>query len=228
MHCLFLCIGGGFFDMDILDSVMEMIGVLAFAVSGALVAVRHRMDLFGVIMLGIITALGGGVIRDVILGIVPPSAFQSPVQGLTAAGAAVLLFLPVLRRRLTRDARFDALLQSADAVGLGIFTVHGLKTAVDAGFGENVALLLFVAVITGVGGGILRDLLAGERPAVFVRHIYATASLAGAVLCVLLRHVTGLHTAMYISVVLIVLLRLGARHFRWNLPKAELLEEETK
>ena len=97
--------------MDILDSVMEMIGVLDFAVSGALVAVRHRMDLFGVIMLGIITALGGGVIRDVILGIVPPSAFQSPVQGLTAAGAAVLLFLPVLRRRLTRDARFDALLQ---------------------------------------------------------------------------------------------------------------------
>ena len=150
--------------MDILDSVMEMIGVLAFAVSGALVAVRHRMDLFGVIMLGIITALGGGVIRDVILGIVPPSAFQSPVQGLTAAGAAVLLFLPVLRRRLTRDARFDALLQSADAVGLGIFTVHGLKTAVDAGFGENVALLLFVAVITGVGGGICGICWRGSGP----------------------------------------------------------------
>ena len=212
--------------MGILDSVLELVGVLAFAVSGALVGVRHRMDLFGVIMLGITTALGGGVIRDLILGLTPPAAFQSPVHALLAAGVSVLIFLPFLRRHLVLDTRFDALLQTADAVGLGIFTVRGLKTAVEAGFGENTALLLFVAVITGVGGGILRDLLAGRRPAVFVRHIYATASLAGAVLCVLLLRVTSLYTAMYASIAVIVLLRVGARHYRWNLPKAELLDGE--
>ena len=212
--------------MEILDSVLELVGVLAFAVSGALVGVRHRMDLFGVIMLGITTALGGGVIRDLILGLTPPAAFRSPAQALLAAGVSVVIFLPLLRRRLVLDTRFDALLQTADAVGLGIFTVRGLKTALDAGFGGNTALLLFVAVITGVGGGILRDLLAGRRPAVFVRHIYATASLAGAVLCVLLQRVMNLHAAMYASIVVIVLLRVGARHYRWNLPKAELLDEE--
>lgn len=208
--------------MDVFSAIFEMIGVVAFAISGALVGIRHKMDLFGVISLGVITALGGGVIRDVILGIVPPAAFQNPTQVLVAAVVSILVFLPFSRRRLARSTvQFDTLLLIADSIGLGIFTVHGLRAAVNAGFSNNLFLLIFVALITGVGGGVLRDLLAGERPYIFVKHIYACASIVGALLCALTAPRCGIQLAMTLGCAAVILLRLSSARYRWNLPKAD-------
>lgn len=208
--------------MDVFSAIFEMIGVLAFAVSGALVGIRHKMDVFGVASLGVITALGGGVIRDVVLGIVPPAAFQNPTQAIAAIAVSILVFLPFSRRRLARSsAQFDTILLIADSIGLGIFTVHGLRAAVNAGFSDNLFLLLFVALITGVGGGILRDLLAGERPYVFVKHIYACASIVGALLCALSAPFCGIQLAMAFGCAAVILLRLSSARYRWNLPRAD-------
>lgn len=208
--------------MDVFSAIFEMIGVLAFAVSGALVGIRHKMDLFGVISLGVVTALGGGVIRDVVLGIVPPAAFQNPTQVFAAIAVSVLVFLPFSRRRLARStAQFDTLLLVADSIGLGIFTVHGLRAAVNAGFSDNLFLLIFVALITGVGGGVLRDLLAGERPYIFVKHIYACASIVGALLCALAAPRCGIQLAMALGCAAVILLRLSSARYRWNLPRAD-------
>ncbi len=207
--------------MDLFSSILEMIGVLAFAVSGALVGMRNGMDLFGVAVMGLMTALGGGVIRDVVLGITPPAAFQNPAQVLAAVLVSVLVFLPFIRRRLeSRTAGFDRLLLAADSVGLGIFTVHGLGTAVGAGYGDNLFLMIFVAVVTGVGGGVMRDLLAGQKPYIFVKHIYACASLVGALICAAFARAGQLQLGMAVGCAAVIALRLGAAHYRWNLPHA--------
>ena len=142
--------------MEILVVVLEIIGTVAFAVSGALVAVEKKMDIFGVAILGLVTATGGGVLRDVILGILPPRTFTNPVYALVALGTALVMFFPVLRRAKGGYKIFmDKLLLVMDSLGLAIFTVVGMRIAVDAGFQVNYFLLIFVGVVTGVGGGII-------------------------------------------------------------------------
>ena len=201
--------------------IVEIIGTVAFAVSGAMVGLKKGMDVFGVSILGIVTAVGGGVIRDLILGNTPPMTFRNPVYALVAVAVSLIVFLPVIRRLFDRFQSFyDHLLLGMDSVGLGIFTVMGVRTAYDAGH-DGIFLSLFVGVITGVGGGILRDVLAGQTPYIFVKHIYACASLAGALICVLFWNLTGGAWAMVLGFVSVVLLRTLAAHFRWNLPRAK-------
>ena len=150
---------------DVLVFVLELIGTVAFAVSGAIVGIKKQMDLFGVIVLGICTAVGGGIVRDLILGVTPPVTFQNPVYTLTAAAVSVLMFLPHMRARIGRhEPVFDRLLLVMDAVGLGVFTVVGVQCAYQKSEDYTLFLLLFVGLITGVGGGVLRDVFSGERP----------------------------------------------------------------
>lgn len=142
---------------DVLVFVLELIGTVAFAVSGAIVGIKKQMDLFGVIVLGICTAVGGGIVRDLILGITPPVTFQNPVYTLTAAAVSVLMFLPHMRARIGRhEPVFDRLLLVMDAVGLGVFTVVGVQCAYQQSEDYTLFLLIFVGLITGVGGGVLR------------------------------------------------------------------------
>ena len=170
---------------EILVFILELIGTAAFAVSGAIVGIKKQMDLFGVIVLGVCTAVGGGIVRDLILGITPPVTFQNPVYALTAAVISAILFLPHVRARLNRhEPLYDRLLLLMDAVGLGIFTVVGVQCAYEHSAQYSMFLLVFVGLITGVGGGVLRDVFSGERPYIFVRHFYACASIAGALVCV--------------------------------------------
>ena len=207
--------------MDLLNVLTEMLGTIAFAISGAMIAIRKKMDIFGVCMLGLVTATGGGMVRDITLGRTPPSLFESPIYIAAAVLASIVVFLPPLRAWFGRDHRlFDAVLLLADSLGLGAFTIHGLKVALDAGFSGNILLLIFSATVTGVGGGVFRDLFAGERPHIFVKHIYACASIAGAALCLMLRGVTGDRAAMLISGLAIVGVRLFAAKLHLNLPKA--------
>ena len=130
----------------------EILGTIAFAVSGAVVAISKKMDIFGVAILGMTTAVGGGILRDLILGITPPAAFQSPGYALTSIAVSMLVFLPPVRRLLHWNEKlYDTALLLFDAIGLGIFTVIGVQTAYIATGELNAFLAIFVGVVTGCG-----------------------------------------------------------------------------
>ena len=207
--------------MQILLILFELIGTAAFAVSGAFVAIAKKMDLLGVAVLGMTTAVGGGIIRDVLLGVTPPASLRNPLYALAAIVCALLTFLPAVRRIFTeRQNLCDRILLIADSVGLGVFSVVGVRAAIAAGFGDNLFLQVFVGAMTGVGGGVLRDVMADSTPYIFAKHIYACASLAGALLCAVLWRFFGELPSMIVGAVLTFVLRLLAAKFRWSLPKA--------
>ncbi len=204
--------------------IVEIIGTVAFACSGAMVAIRKHLDLLGVVVLGVITAVGGGMLRDLLIGINPPSLFVNPVYVMAAFISVVILFLIVKFKRMSMEvlssAAYDRIMSFLDAIGLGAFTVVGIDTAIASGFGQYRFLIIFLGVITGVGGGILRDIMAGEIPAVLRRHIYACASLAGAFCYVYLMEWGSDNIALIVSALLVVVIRVLARHYKWNLPRA--------
>lgn len=207
--------------METLVLILEIIGTVAFAVSGAMVGINKKMDIFGVSILGLTVSIGGGVIRDLILGNTPPATFSNPIYAVIAILTSIFVFIPGIRNLLKKTQKiYDLTLRIMDSVGLGVFTVVGVQVAKSVSYDASTFLAIFVGVITGVGGGILRDLFADEMPAIFVKHIYACASLAGAVLCALLWNILGSAAAMLIGGAVIITLRLCAAHFRWSLPKA--------
>lgn len=206
--------------------ILELIGTVAFSISGAMTAMKKNMDIFGVMILGLTTAVGGGVIRDLVLGVTPPATFQSPIYAVTALITAVIVFLPMVRRLFSKYHRaYELLMLWMDSLGLGIFSVIGVQAAFSISGDFNLFLMSFVGVITGVGGGVIRDMMAGNMPYIFVKHIYACASLAGALLCTVLWKVVTPPVAMGVGVVIVVLIRLLSAHFRWSLPKAHLSGE---
>lgn len=203
--------------------VLEIIGTIAFAISGAIIAMENEMDIFGVCVLGLTTAVGGGIMRDLILGCTPPTTFIKPVYALVALGTSLFMFLPFVQKMLAKNKKvYDFSLRIADAIGLGVFSVIGVQAAISSA-PDNLWLLLFVGVITGVGGGVLRDIMAGHTPYIFVKHFYACASLIGTAACVLLWKFVGEEWAMILGASLVILLRLLAAQFRWRLPKAKIL-----
>ena len=205
--------------MDTVLLAFEIIGTAAFAVSGAFTAVRRDMDVFGVMILGLTTAVGGGVIRDLILGLTPPRTFQHPIYAAISLAAAVVVFL-IARRGWTEKSSgpYAVTMLVMDSLGLGAFTVSGMGAALDAGQ-DGVFLLVFVGVVTGVGGGVLRDIMSGETPLIFRKHVYASASILGALLCAALLGVNET-LALTLGMAATVVIRLLAAAFRWNLPHA--------
>ena len=199
--------------------ILEIIGTVAFAASGAMTALKKDMDIFGVAILGLTTAVGGGVIRDVILGATPPTMFEKPVYALVAVVMSIIIFIPGIRRMLTKNHKiYDNVIRVMDSLGLAIFTVMGISTAKALPDEHNLFLLVFVGVITGVGGGLMRDIMAGDTPYIFVKHIYACASIVGAILCVLLWNVLGVVWAMFVGAATVFVIRMLAAHFKWSLP----------
>ncbi len=211
--------------MDGFILALELLGTLAFAASGAMTGIKKNMDIFGVMILGLVTAVGGGIIRDLVLGSTPPATFQNPVYSTTALITAMIIFLPFVRKLLSRYHKaYDRLMFAMDTVGLGVFTVIGVRAAFAISGDYGLFLMTFVGVITGVGGGVLRDVLAGNTPYIFVKHIYACASLAGALITTLLWRVLPSLWAMALGLILVVLIRILSAHFRWSLPKAKFEE----
>ena len=147
---------------------VEIIGTVAFASSGAMVAVRKKLDLFGIIVLGVITAVGGGMLRDLMIGNIPPNMFRNPVYVFAAFLTVIVLFVLFRLRPSLLGGRYieqyEKIMNILDAIGLGAFTVTGIDTGVEAGYGSYHFLIIFLGVITGIGGGILRDIMAGETP----------------------------------------------------------------
>ena len=209
---------------DLIIFIMEMMGTVAFAASGAMLGIRKKMDLFGVCVLGVTTSVGGGAIRDVTLGIIPPGMFRRPIYTIVAVMVSLGLFALLYVRRNLLDGRigqlYDLLMNISDAIGLGIFTVVGINTAWNAGY-HQLFLLVFVGVITGVGGGLLRDVMAQEKPYILTKHIYACASIIGALVCVCAEDALGHLEAMMTGAVAVVIVRFLAMHYRWNLPRIE-------
>ena len=202
--------------------ILEIVGTVAFAISGAIVGIQKKMDIFGVSILGLTTAVGGGILRDLILNITPPAAFVDPVFAVTAIVVSILFFIPSVRATLEyRRKLYDLLILVMDSVGLGLFTVVGVRAAMNAGFASNLFLATFVGVLTGVGGGILRDIFAGDMPYIFIKHFYACASIIGAWTCALTWRSLYEVPSMILGATAIVVLRLLAAHFRWSLPKAK-------
>lgn len=208
--------------MDEFIFILELIGTVAFASSGAMIAIEKKMDIFGVNVLGATTAVGGGIMRDIILGLTPPGAFSHPVYVLVATLTSTILFVIAYAKPTAFESRvktdyYDKLMFWCDTAGLGIFTVVGIQAAVRAVGGENVFFFVFIGTLTGVGGGVLRDIMAGETPYILVKHIYACAAIAGGIVCVVGRTAFGEAYGTILGLAATVLLRFLAAHFRWNL-----------
>ena len=202
--------------------IFDIIGTIAFAISGAVVAIEKKMDLLGVVILGVITAVGGGIIRDITLGITPPNAFRSSYDIIIATITAIITFIVIWIRSTQNPYTkhyFALLLFVSDTVGLGVFTVMGVQTALEKVTNPSDVLLIFVGVITGVGGGVIRDLLAGNIPYIFKKHIYASACILGSIVCMLCWSPFGKEKAMLFGALCVVLIRVLASHYKWNLPR---------
>ena len=192
---------------------LDLIGTFAFALNGALTAVRvARLDVIGVVTLGIITALGGGIVRDVLIGDLPPATFNNWRYLAVAAGGSLLAFL--FGRRLERLSRLITVL---DAAGLSLFAVTGAGKALALGLGPAQAVTL--GAVTGVGGGTLRDVLTQRIPTVLRSELYAIPALAGATITVISSElrVGGLPATLAGAAVCFVIRMLGV-HFDLNAP----------
>lgn len=199
-----------------LERVLDLAGVLAFAISGASLAAQRGFDIVGMTVLALSTGLGGGITRDVLIGDVPPAALQD--QAYLIAPLVAVLIVMVGHSRIDRVRRPVLVF---DAVGLGVFCVVGTAKSLDFGARSLTAVLL--GVLTAVGGGILRDVLAREVPTVFRRdaELYAVPAAAGATAVAVLWGLDAFNAASATAVVVAaIVLRLLAMRFRWRAPSA--------
>lgn len=195
--------------------VLDLIGTFVFAVSGAVSGVKHRIDLFGVLVLSFVAATAGGIMRDVLIGAVPPAAFEDwrYITLSLVAGLTTFFWYPLINRMKSPVQIFDAL-------GLGLFAISGAGKALAFHLGPGAAILM--GVLTGIGGGMARDVLVSEVPVVFTAELYAVAALAGAVV-VVAGDIFFPHYApiAVIGGIVCVVLRLLAIRNRWKLPVAQ-------
>lgn len=214
---------------ELIYFIFEMIGTVAFAVSGAMVAIQKKVDIFGVIVLSAVTALGGGIGRDIIMGSLPPRMFSDYRYVLGAVVTAVLVFIVayIFREQYQRRARgVDEVNNIFDAIGLGVFTVTGVQVAIESGFMVNGILVVCLGVLTGIGGGLIRDVMLREIPFVLKKRIYALASIAGGVLYyTMYRHGIDIAATTVCSVALTFSIRICATVFKWDLPRVKLEEK---
>ncbi len=217
---------GAFMGTEIILTVLEILGTVAFAISGAYVAIKARLDVFGVVIIGCITCIGGGIIRDIIIGSTPPRIFDRLYFVLIAAVVSLIYFIiACIYRKKFEDInhRVEQVNNVFDAIGLGAFTVLGTEIAFIEGVQGNVGLSLLLGVLTGVGGGVFRDILTATTPYIFKKHVYAIASIVGAVLYYVIRYYTN-DTLLpsIIAMAVVIVIRLLAAHFHWELPKANI------
>ncbi|AJM93222.1 trimeric intracellular cation channel family protein [Nitrosopumilus piranensis] len=203
------------FELGSFISILDYLGTIAFAVTGASKAIAHNADIFGIIVLASVVGVAGGITRDMIFGRFP-TAFSDPIYiSLTAASGVVMFFLySKLKRQMATWLVFDA-------VGLGVFSIIGASIAHQV-VGLEFLPMLFAGVITAIGGGILRDVFVREIPIVFVKEVYAVASVAGIVVFyAILSSGVDIQVSSIIGIVVATGIRLLAMKYNWNLPKVQ-------
>ena len=199
--------------MDIIYA-LDLVGTAAFAASGAWVGVRKHMDLFGVLVLGVVTAVGGGTLRDLLLGDIPPFSLKDETYICIAITVSLVVFINRVRFKV-----FEKPLLYFDAVGLGTFVVIGTTKALDFQLGFLGAILM--GVMTGTAGGVIRDILANQVPLILRREIYASACVAGGSLLVILEQIgVGRPVAALSAAGTVIIVRLMAIHYDWGLPRS--------
>jgi uncharacterized membrane protein YeiH len=199
-------------DMNIIY-ILDLVGTAAFAASGAWVGVRKHMDLFGVLVLGVVTAVGGGTLRDLLLGDIPPFSLKDETYICIAITVSLVVFI-----NRVRFEAFEKPLLYFDAIGLGTFVVIGTTKALDFQLGFLGAVLM--GVMTGTAGGVVRDILANQVPLILRREIYASACVAGGVLLIVLLQIgAGRPIAALFAASTVIIVRLLAIHYNWALPK---------
>lgn len=210
--------------------IFEMVGTVSFAVAGAMVAIKKKVDIFGVLVLSAVTALGGGIVRDILIGYLPPRMFSDYRYVLAAVVSALIVFIVayVFRNQFARSYNVvDGVNNIFDAIGLGIFTVTGARVAIDSGFTRNGILVVCLAVITGVGGGIIRDVMLKEIPFVLTKRIYAIASICGGTAYhLLVVNSVDKKLAAVISVAIVFVIRVLATVLKLDLPRVKFDENK--
>ena len=212
--------------------ILEILGTVAFSVSGALVAIKAKLDLLGVLLLGFVTSVGGGILRDVLIGRLPPAIFSRSYIVVIAVVTAMVVFIIsyIKRHKFTEfKNKIDHINILFDAIGLGAFTVMGTEVAFSCGLEDKIFLSITLGVLTGVGGGVIRDILVNDTPYVLKKHVYALVSIGGSILYYILRlYSDNALISMFAPIIMIVLLRLLAAKYRWSLPKVHIDDEDLK
>jgi len=204
---------------DMTLTILDLLGTLAFAMSGAFRAVKHELDLLGLLVLATATGVGGGIVRDVLLGTTPPSALRDETYLLVCILGALLVQLG--KRRI---AEHWDLVMGADAIGLGVFAAIGAEKA--EAFHAGPLTIVLMAALTATGGGVLRDLLVKEIPAVLCSGFYATAALIGGAVYVTLGWLQqSLEVKMIATILVTVILRFFAMHTNLSLPRIKSLPD---
>lgn len=199
----------------------DLFGVAVFAITGALMAGRKSMDVLGVMIVAVVTALGGGTLRDVILGRYPVVWIQDQIYILVAIGAALATLVWV---RMTRPIHETGLLV-ADAFGLSIFTVIGTQVAL--AMQVPLSAVVIMGVMTGVAGGVMRDIICNEIPLIFHKEIYATASMVGSLLYITLYRLnTPANLDIILAILAVLAIRLAAIRWQLQLPRFHLLDRD--
>jgi uncharacterized membrane protein YeiH len=199
--------------MDIIY-ILDLTGTAAFAASGAWVGVRKHMDLFGVLVLGVVTAVGGGTLRDLLLGDIPPFSLKDETYIYIAIAVSLVVFA-----NRNQFKAFEKPLLYFDAIGLGTFVVIGTTKALDYQLGLLGAVLM--GVMTGTAGGVMRDIMANQVPLILRREIYASACIAGGVLLASLEYFEVIRpVAALLAAGTVIVVRLLAIHYDWALPKS--------
>ena len=217
---------------------IEIIGIISFAIAGALVAIDKETDLFGVVFLSVMTCFGGGIIRDITIGRHPPAFFRElTYQFFIAVGVAITVFVlaRVFKKQYISKKHIVVEINNyIDALAIGIFSVSGVQTCINF-FGAESAGFVLCAVLgmtTAVGGGMIRDLILRDIPFILRKRIYALAALIGAVLyyvtVVVLFPNNGVAEVVgqIVAILIVVLIRILATKLKWNLPKAIIFDKE--
>ncbi|MGN8647144.1 trimeric intracellular cation channel family protein [Gracilibacillus sp. HCP3S3_G5_1] len=188
------------------------IGTIAFAISGSLIAIKKNLDIFGVILLGLTTALAGGVIRDLMIGNIPPTNIADPQYFLVSllASLTTILFYDKIDK-------FEHGITFSDAIGLGVFTAVGANAAISLDYSQPF-LIVAMGLVTGIGGGVLRDVFVREIPFVFRKEIYGIASIAGSIALICTYELLTPTISLYICLIVTLTIRMLAIKWKWNVP----------
>lgn len=204
--------------------ITELIGVVAFAVSGAMLGIEKKLDIFGVMVFAVTTACGGGVVRDILLGVIPPMMFRKSIYVMVAIVSSIAAFYlaSLLGSFWAEHVEFyNHWMNFLDALGLGVFAATSVNTVMQLYPGSGVFMATFMGTVTAVGGGVIRDTMANQIPLIFRKRVYAIPAIAGsAVHYYMMKAGAPGAASMFFCIGSILVLRLLAARYRWNLPKA--------
>ncbi|MBQ8784102.1 MAG: trimeric intracellular cation channel family protein [Clostridia bacterium] len=209
---------------SLIFEIIEFAGITAFAISGAMISIVRKMDVFGVVFLGFITALGGGAFRDVFLGVFPPRNFCNAEHLFCAVVTSLCVFIvaKIFNNFFFNNyKKINTIINIFDALGLAAFTISGIRLTVEAGYGDHEFFTIFMGLLTAVGGGLLRDIMSKATPLIFCKNVYATAVLLGAICYFFLGKIVPDLAAILVTFVVVVAIRILAATFHWDLPKIE-------